>query len=94
MQIFFKCTFISETANVFNAPCTSTIVSLVAKASNLLGAVTNGKLVSSAIFAAAFSAKPFGAFNPVPTAVPPSANSYNLGRVSFTLLIPLHTCAA
>lgn len=67
-------TFIRETATVLKAPCTSTIASCAARASNLFGAETNGKPVSCAIFATAFSEKPFRVFNPVPTAVPPRAN--------------------
>ena len=42
---------------------------------NLLGEVTKGFLVSSAIFAATSFEKPCGAFSPVPTAVPPTASS-------------------
>ena len=41
--------FISATAVVLRAPLTSTIVSWAASASNLLGAVTNGRPVSLAI---------------------------------------------
>lgn len=81
-------TFIIDTATVFNAPCTSTRASCVARPSNLFDVGTNGKLVNLAIPAIAFSLNPFGVFNPVPTAVPPNGNSYNRGRVSFTLQIP------
>ena len=41
---------------------------------NLFGDVTKGLPVSSAIFCATFTENPVGAFNPVPTAVPPSAS--------------------
>jgi hypothetical protein len=57
------------------APCENTIASWAASASNLLGAVTNGSPVIAATCAATFSAKPTGAFRPVPTAVPPCASS-------------------
>jgi len=67
-------TFNRETATVLKEPCTSTITSCVAIASNLFGAQTKGKPVNCAIFATTFSAKPFRAFSPVPTAVPPRAN--------------------
>lgn len=49
-------------------------------------------LVSSEIFAAHFSANPFLVLSPVPTAVPPKANMYNLGSVSLTLSIPNSIC--
>lgn len=39
--------FMMEHASTFNAPETSTIASCAASASNLLGAVTNGRPVSS-----------------------------------------------
>ncbi len=67
--------FISETASVLSAPLVSTIVSCAASASNLLGAVTNGSPVNSAIFFAARAANSGCVFRPVPTAVPPSASS-------------------
>ena len=67
--------FIMETAMVFKAPCASTIASCAANASNLFYAVTNGSPVSFAIFFATNLSYPFGVFNPVPTAVPPNANS-------------------
>ena len=61
-------------ATVFSAPDISTIASLAASASNLFGAVTKGRPVISAIFAAIFSAKPSRVLSPVPTAVPPCAS--------------------
>ena len=57
------------------APCAKTSSSLLVSAWNLFSAVTNGLPVSSATLAATSSEKPFGAFRPVPTAVPPSASS-------------------
>ena len=42
---------------------------------NLLGAVTKGLPVSSAILAATLREKPSGALSPVPTAVPPIASA-------------------
>ena len=50
------------------------MASLAASASNLFGAVTNGRPVISAIWAAIFSAKPLRVLRPVPTAVPPWAS--------------------
>ena len=67
--------FIKLTATVFNAPCASTIASWAAKASNLFSAVTNGNPVKLAICFATFSEYPLGVLMPVPTAVPPKANS-------------------
>ena len=69
--------FISETAVRFNAPESSTTASCAAKASNLFSAVSKGKPVNSAIFLATNTSYPFGVFNPVPTAVPPNANSFS-----------------
>jgi len=60
-----------ETATELRAPWASTSASLVARASNLLGAVTNFSLVKAATSSAKASAKPFLVFSPVPTAVPP-----------------------
>ena len=67
--------FISDAASVASAPDVNTIASCAASAANLFGAETNGSPVSSAIFAAVASPNPGGAFNPVPTAVPPIASS-------------------
>ena len=65
---------VSDTAMTLSTPDSSTRAScMAASASNLLGAVSNGSRVSFAISAANFSPKPLGAFNPVPTAVPPWA---------------------
>ena len=68
-------TFISATANPRRAACARTMGSSEPCAMNLLGEVTKGFLVSSAIFAATSFEKPCGAFSPVPTAVPPTASS-------------------
>src|SRR3546814_8293098 len=57
------------TASTLSAPESSTIVSWVASASNLLGAVAKGRPVAVAASAAKSSAKPGGALSPVPTAV-------------------------
>ena len=43
----------------------------------MLGAVTNGYPVASAISDATSAPNPGGAFSPVPTAVPPTASSYS-----------------
>ena len=65
--------FMSEQARVFNAPLASTTASCAASDSNLLGAVTKARPVSSAILSATFTAKSRCELSPVPTAVPPSA---------------------
>ena len=62
------------TATTFSAPDSSTRASCAASASNLFSAVTNGRPVIAATSRANFSAKPGGAFRPVPTAVPPWAS--------------------
>src|SRR6266436_5552128 len=63
--------FINAHARVFNAPLANTNASCAANAANLFGALTNGNLVNSAIFAAVFTANSGCVFKPVPTAVPP-----------------------
>ena len=63
------------TATTLSAPDSSTSASCAASASNLLGAVTNGRPVSAATSSAKRSAKPGVALRPVPTAVPPWASS-------------------
>ena len=65
----------SAAAVAVSAPWLNTMASWAARASNLLGAVTKGRRVIAAIRSATFSAKPTGAFRPVPTAVPPCASS-------------------
>ena len=62
-------------AKVFKLPDISTIASCDASASNLFGAETNGSLVSLAIYFATVVSHPTDVFKPVPTAVPPWANS-------------------
>ena len=52
-----------------------------------------GKPVKSAIFFATNTSYPFGAFNPVPTAVPPSANSETATNALFIARIELSICA-
>src|ERR1700679_1098219 len=71
-------TFINATANPRNADIAATIASSEPWAANLLGAVTKGRPVNSAILAAISRLKLGGAFKPVPTAVPPAANSKRL----------------
>ena len=80
------------TATVFMAPWLNTMASWAASASNLLGAEVNFRPVIWAIFAATCSAKPTGAFSPVPTAVPPWANCINIGRVDSIRAMPFSTC--
>ena len=74
------------------APCNSTIASWAARASNLLGAVTNGKAVSCAIYLATNSEYPAGVFNPVPTAVPPNASSAAVGKARLIAFTPFSNC--
>ena len=82
------------TASTFNAPDSSTIVSWLASASNLFGAVTKGMPVSVASSAAMSSAKPARVLSPVPTAVPPCASSCSRGSTASTRAMPFATCAA
>ena len=56
--------FISDAASVASAPLAWTIASLAASAANRLGARTNGRPVSSAIFARARLAEPLGRVQP------------------------------
>ena len=67
--------FMRLVASVLSAPEAKTAASWPASAWNLLGAVTNGSPVSSAIRRATRSANSGWLFSPVPTAVPPSAIS-------------------
>ena len=62
-------------ASVASAPLAKTTASWAARAANLLGALTKGRPESSAMRAETASPKPGGALRPVPTAVPPMANS-------------------
>ena len=66
---------ISETARVRSAPLAMTRASWAARAANLLGAVTNGSPVSSAMAAATRAPNSGWVLSPVPTAVPPAASS-------------------
>src|SRR3990167_8308056 len=75
-------TFINAHASVFNAPLAKTKASCAAKAANLLGAEINGNPVMAAMWAAANSANSGCVFKPVPTAVPPMANSYKHPNVN------------
>ena len=83
----------NDAASVFSDPESCTIASCAESASNLLGAVRNGKPDSSAILAATLSAYPSGVFKPVPTAVPPNANSNICTIEPFTRCKPLSSCA-
>ena len=74
--------FISATARVFRVPARVTSGSWPARAANLLGALTKGRPERAANSAAMASAKPFGAFRPVPTAVPPWASSQTAGSAA------------
>src|SRR5215475_13372951 len=65
-----------DTAKVRSVPESWTSASWEPWTVNLLGAVTKGRPVSLAIWAAAASAKPGAELMPVPTAVPPSARWY------------------
>mmetsp|Transcript_26462 Transcript_26462/g.67199 ORF Transcript_26462/g.67199 Transcript_26462/m.67199 type:complete len:284 (+) Transcript_26462:565-1416(+) len=84
----------SEQASTLSAPDASTIASCAASASNLFGAVTNGRPVSFAMRAAISSAYPSTVLSPVPTAVPPRASSLRRGSTASTRRIPLVTCCA
>jgi len=79
--------FIKEQAIVLRLPENSTIASFVCKLSNLFGDVLKWNPVSLLISYAIFTSNPMYVFNPVPTAVPPYANSLNIGSLDFTLSI-------
>ena len=81
-------------ATVLMAPWLKTIASCAARASNLFGAVVKGNPVMRAICSATSSAKPAGAFRPVPTAVPPWASCISMGKVCSMRAMPLRTCCA
>ena len=68
------------------------MASCAASASNLLGAEVNFMPVIAAMRSATFSAKPFGALSPVPTAVPPCASCISAGSVSSMRAMPFSTC--
>ena len=85
--------FMSETASVRRAPCAKTRASWAASAANGFGAATKGRPVSSAIFVAARSPKPGGAFSPVPTAVPPIASWYSPGIAESMFARSASSCA-
>ncbi|MNE40614.1 hypothetical protein D3C80_1346460 [compost metagenome] len=72
--------FIRATARVFRPPARVVSGSWPARAANLFGAVIKGRPERAASSAAMASAKPCGAFNPVPTAVPPWASSHTAGK--------------
>ena len=77
--------FIMSAASAFSAPWAKTSSSLLVRAWNLLGAVTNRFPVRLETSSATCSPKPFGAFSPVPTAVPPSASSRRPGSDSSSI---------
>lgn len=56
--------FMNETARTLSAPEASTMASWAASASNLFGAVSNGKPVILAISAATLTSKPLRVFSP------------------------------
>ena len=66
----------------------------LASPSNRLSAVRKGRPVSSATRAAKPSAKPSGAFSPVPTAVPPCASAWTPSSASSMRRRPRRTAAA
>ena len=84
--------FINDTAARFKAPDSSTIASCAASDSNLLGAVMKGRPVNSAIFFATKTSYPLGVFSPVPTAVPPKANSHTASKALWRARILLSIC--
>ena len=73
--------FIMSPARALTAPWAKTSSSREERAWNLFFSDTKGLPVSPATSSAAFSAKPSGAFRPVPTAVPPRARPYS-GRTA------------
>ena len=79
-------------ATVLIAPWVKTMASCAARASNLFGAVVKGRPVMEAILSATPSAKPTGAFSPVPTAVPPCASCISMGRLCSMRSMPFSTC--
>ena len=83
LAILFK-----ETATCFKAPWLSTIASWAANASNLFSAVIKGSPVKLAIYFATTFEYPFGVLIPVPTAVPPRANSDRWAKVFFNAFKP------
>ena len=86
--------FIRLEARVDKDPWNSTKASCAAKASNLFGAVLNSTPVSLVISSAKLSANPSNVFNPVPTAVPPYANSLISGIFALIRAIPCLICQA
>ena len=84
----------SDTATVLSAPCAATSASFEASASNLLGAVSNSRPVRRVNQRAARSPISGCAFNPVPTAVPPSASCRRCGSDASILAAPFSNWAA
>ena len=66
--------FIISAARALIAPCAKTNSSLDVRAWNLFGAVIKSLPVNFETASATFASNPLGAFNPVPTAVPPRAS--------------------
>ena len=77
--------FIKLAASVLSAPLAATIASCAANCENLFGAETNGRLVFNAIADATRFANSGWVFNPVPTAVPPNANSCKSSKANSIL---------
>mmetsp|Transcript_15362 Transcript_15362/g.43800 ORF Transcript_15362/g.43800 Transcript_15362/m.43800 type:complete len:256 (+) Transcript_15362:660-1427(+) len=86
--------FISETATVLRHPPMCTTASWAARASNLLGAVTNDLPVICETFSATASANPTLELSPVPTAVPPWASMRRCGSEAVTRSMPYSTWVA
>ena len=81
-----------DIAICFKALWVSTNASWAAIPSNLLADATNEKLVNSLIFCTTNSAYPEGAFNPVPTAVPPIGRLDKCDNEFFNAVIPDSNC--
>ena len=81
---------LSDTAIVFSAPLVSTAASLAAMRLEVVRApARTGARCAPPCGAMTASAKPGGAFRPVPTAVPPSASSASRGRAACRRSMPL-----
>ena len=79
--------FIRSQARAFMAPCAKTSSSLEVRAWNLLGSVRNSFPVREEMTRATSVSKPAGAFNPVPTAVPPSARCFSWGNAESSICL-------
>ena len=86
--------FIRDAATPFSAPLAATSGSCAPIASNRFSAGRNGIPVARAISAIVRAANSGWAFNPVPTAVPPSGSSSRSANVARTRRIPWSTWEA